>query len=244
MATVNELHFIFSMLWEVPCVFSWKRLKRNLNIFTDLTVFVFFLQVADEYLAPDVLSTIKEMKVANFRRVPKMWIYGMAQPTSEVQLLTVTDETLLSAGVLSGDTSDVFEDLVLFNVQSHSSCRCASVLRQAAGAVLAYLTDEKRKHSSVLWVNLQDELVLEANGQIFCPREPGCVDQHVRVLPSQAHEIEVRNCVIYLQYNNRVTLLILRMIFTSMSLDNQFVCDDVEIGDGSERRTGGESEVA
>uniref|UniRef100_A0A8C2K2M6 Phosphatase domain containing paladin 1a n=1 Tax=Cyprinus carpio TaxID=7962 RepID=A0A8C2K2M6_CYPCA len=86
---------------------------------------VLYFQVADEYLAPDVLSTIKQMKVANFRRVPKMSIYGMAQPTSE-----------------------------------------------ATGAVLEYLTDEKRKHSSVLWVNLQDELVLEANGQIFCPREP------------------------------------------------------------------------
>uniref|UniRef100_A0A672PFY0 Paladin-like n=1 Tax=Sinocyclocheilus grahami TaxID=75366 RepID=A0A672PFY0_SINGR len=82
-------------------------------------------RVADEYLAPDVLSTIKQMKVANFRRVPKMSIYGMAQPTSE-----------------------------------------------ATAAVLEYLTDEKRKHSSVLWVNLQDELVVEANGQIFCPREP------------------------------------------------------------------------
>uniref|UniRef100_A0A673GZH2 Paladin-like n=1 Tax=Sinocyclocheilus rhinocerous TaxID=307959 RepID=A0A673GZH2_9TELE len=81
-------------------------------------------RVADEYLAPDVLSTIKQMKVANFRRVPKMSIYGMAQPTSE-----------------------------------------------ATGAVLEYLTDEKRKHSSVLWVNLQDELVVEANGQIFSLKE-------------------------------------------------------------------------
>ncbi|XP_016368899.1 paladin-like [Sinocyclocheilus rhinocerous] len=99
--------------------------------------------VADEYLAPDVLSTIKQMKVANFRRVPKMSIYGMAQPTSE-----------------------------------------------ATGAVLEYLTDEKRKHSSVLWVNLQDELVVEANGQIFCPREPTRVDQHICVLSSQTHQIE------------------------------------------------------
>ncbi|KAI1886847.1 hypothetical protein AGOR_G00200010 [Albula goreensis] len=39
--------------------------------------------VANEFLAPDVLSTVKEMKVANFRRVPKMSVYGMAQPTSE-----------------------------------------------------------------------------------------------------------------------------------------------------------------
>ncbi len=63
---------------------------------------------------------------------------------------------------------------------------------QATGAVLAYLTDEKRKHSSVLWVSLQDELVLEANGQIFCPREPTRVDQHICVLSSQTHEIQVR----------------------------------------------------
>uniref|UniRef100_A0A8C2TD83 Phosphatase domain containing paladin 1 n=1 Tax=Coturnix japonica TaxID=93934 RepID=A0A8C2TD83_COTJA len=32
---------------------------------------------------PDVLSTVKEMSVANFRRVPKMPIYGTAQPSSK-----------------------------------------------------------------------------------------------------------------------------------------------------------------
>uniref|UniRef100_A0A672YNH5 Paladin n=1 Tax=Sphaeramia orbicularis TaxID=375764 RepID=A0A672YNH5_9TELE len=67
-------------------------------------------------LPPDVLSTVKEMKAANFRRVPKMPVYGMSQPTSE-----------------------------------------------ATAAVLAHLTDEKRKHSHVLWVNLQEELVMEGN---------------------------------------------------------------------------------
>ncbi|XP_030195539.1 paladin isoform X2 [Gadus morhua] len=92
--------------------------------------------VADEYLAPDVLSTVKEMKVANFRRVAKMPVYGMAQPTSE-----------------------------------------------ATAAVLAHLTDEKRKHSTVLWVNLQEELVLEANGQVFTPRETSSLEQHI-ALPS------------------------------------------------------------
>uniref|UniRef100_G3NCI0 Paladin n=1 Tax=Gasterosteus aculeatus aculeatus TaxID=481459 RepID=G3NCI0_GASAC len=85
-------------------------------------------------LAPDVLSTVKEMKAANFRRVPKMPIYGMAQPTSE-----------------------------------------------ATGAVLAHLTDEKRKHGHVLWVNLQEELVLEGNGQILTPREPSCPDHCLTV---------------------------------------------------------------
>ncbi|KAG7261029.1 hypothetical protein CRUP_001372 [Coryphaenoides rupestris] len=92
--------------------------------------------VADEYLAPDVLSTLKEMKVANFRRVAKMPVYGMAQPTSE-----------------------------------------------ATAVVLAHLTDEKRKHRQVLWVNLQEELVLEGNGQVFTPREPSSLEQHIP-LPS------------------------------------------------------------
>ncbi|KAG7492755.1 hypothetical protein MATL_G00018120 [Megalops atlanticus] len=99
--------------------------------------------VASEFLAPDVLSTVKEMKVANFRRVPKMPVYGMAQPTSE-----------------------------------------------ATGAVLAYLTDEKRKHSHVLWVNLQEELVLEGNGQVFTPREPSCLEQHIPVLAGDSQQIE------------------------------------------------------
>ncbi|CAN9509154.1 unnamed protein product [Ophioblennius macclurei] len=97
--------------------------------------------VADEYLAPDVLSTVKEMKAVNFRRVPKMPVYGVAQPTSE-----------------------------------------------ATGAVLAHLTDEKRKHSHVLWVNLQEELVVEGNGQIFTLREPSCLDQHIPVPSSDVLE--------------------------------------------------------
>lgn len=48
-----------------------------------------YAQVADECLAPDVLSTVKEMKAINFRRVPKMPVYGMAQPTSEVDTLLI-----------------------------------------------------------------------------------------------------------------------------------------------------------
>ncbi|KAK1881035.1 Paladin [Dissostichus eleginoides] len=74
--------------------------------------------VAGECLAPDVLSTVKEMKAVNFRRVPKMPVYGMAQPTSE------------------------------------------------------------------------EELVLEANGQIFTPREPSCLDQHIPVPSSDPQLIE------------------------------------------------------
>uniref|UniRef100_A0A8K9XS19 Paladin n=1 Tax=Oncorhynchus mykiss TaxID=8022 RepID=A0A8K9XS19_ONCMY len=96
------------------------------------------------YLSPDILSTVKEMKVANFRRVPKMPVYGMSQPTSE-----------------------------------------------ATGAVLTHLTDEKRKYSHVLWVNLQEELVLEGNGQIFTPREPSCMGQHIPVPATDPTQIEV-----------------------------------------------------
>ncbi|KAM9558157.1 paladin isoform 2-T8 [Salvelinus alpinus] len=99
--------------------------------------------VAHEYLSPDILSTVKEMKVANFRRVPKMPVYGMSQPTSE-----------------------------------------------ATGAVLTHLTDEKRKYSHVLWVNLQEELVLEGNGQVFTPREPSCLEQHIPVPATDPTQIE------------------------------------------------------
>ncbi|KAK3559905.1 hypothetical protein QTP86_026418, partial [Hemibagrus guttatus] len=103
--------------------------------------------VSDEFLAPDVLLTVKEMKVANFRRVSKMPIYGMAQPTAE-----------------------------------------------AVGVVLSYLTDEKRRYSAVLWVCVQDEPVLECNGQIFCPREPTCPEQHISLYGTPAEEIEELEC--------------------------------------------------
>ncbi|XP_060795109.1 paladin isoform X2 [Neoarius graeffei] len=103
--------------------------------------------VADEFLVSDVLLTVKEMKVANFRRVSKMPIYGMAQPTAE-----------------------------------------------AVGVVLSYLADERRGYSVVLWVCVQDELVLECNGQIFCPREPSCPEQHISLDSASAQEIEELEC--------------------------------------------------
>ncbi|XP_040831826.1 paladin isoform X1 [Ochotona curzoniae] len=36
---------------------------------------------ADDLVSPDALSTVREMDVANFRRVPRLSIYGMAQPS-------------------------------------------------------------------------------------------------------------------------------------------------------------------
>ncbi|XP_021115215.1 paladin isoform X2 [Heterocephalus glaber] len=38
---------------------------------------------ADDLVSPDALSTVREMDVANFRRVPRMPIYGMAQPSAK-----------------------------------------------------------------------------------------------------------------------------------------------------------------
>uniref|UniRef100_A0A493TCB8 Paladin n=1 Tax=Anas platyrhynchos platyrhynchos TaxID=8840 RepID=A0A493TCB8_ANAPP len=99
--------------------------------------------VADERFCPDVLSTVKEMSVANFRRVPKMPIYGTAQPSSKT-----------------------------------------------LGSVLRYLTDAKRKHSRILWVNLREEVVLEGNEQVYTLREPGSLDELVPVPASTPEQLE------------------------------------------------------
>lgn len=131
------------------CSHAWVyRLLSNLNQSelrapADLITKGARVLVVNECIAPDVLSTMKELKVANFRRVPKMPIFGMAQPTAE-----------------------------------------------GVSAVLSYLSDEKRQYSVVLWVNLQDELVLECNGQIYCPREPTCSDQHISLHGAPAHDIQ------------------------------------------------------
>ncbi|XP_041424761.1 paladin isoform X3 [Xenopus laevis] len=71
------------------CTQPWiYRLQANLNL-SELTLSGEFITkgtrvlVLDDRFSPDVLSTLKEMNVANFRRVPKMPIYGTAQPNSK-----------------------------------------------------------------------------------------------------------------------------------------------------------------
>ncbi|KAA0718042.1 Paladin [Triplophysa tibetana] len=103
--------------------------------------------VSSEFLVTDLLSTAKEMKVANFRRVSKMALYGAGQPCSE-----------------------------------------------ALSVVLSYLTDHRRGHSGVLWINLQEELAVEGNGQMFTPREPGYLEEPISVWvqhPRQLQELEL-----------------------------------------------------
>ncbi|NXE47896.1 PALD protein, partial [Casuarius casuarius] len=124
------------------------RLQANMNV-SELTVTAELVTkgtrvlVADERFSPDVLSTVKEMSVANFRRVPKMSVYGTAQPSSKT-----------------------------------------------LGSVLRYLTDAKRKHSHILWINLREEVVLEGNEQIYTLREPGNLEQLITVPVSSPEQLE------------------------------------------------------
>lgn len=83
------------------------------------------------------------------------------------------------------------------------------------GVVLSYLVDERRRYSAVLWVCVQDELVLECNGQIFCPREPTCPEQHISLYSASAQEIEVQ-----IHINTAGSLLLLLLLVFSV----QCVC--------------------
>lgn len=65
------------------------------------------------------------------------------------------------------------------------------ILFQAVSIVLSYLTDERRRHSSIVWVNLQEELIVEGNGQMFTSREPGCLEQPIPVYVQNPQEHEV-----------------------------------------------------
>ncbi|KAM9326936.1 paladin [Gastrophryne carolinensis] len=71
------------------CTHPWiYRLQASMNL-SELTVSGELITkgtrvlVSDDRFSPDVLSTVKEMHVANFRRVPKVAIYGTAQPSSK-----------------------------------------------------------------------------------------------------------------------------------------------------------------
>ena len=70
------------------------------------------------------------------------------------------------------------------------SVMTALPLSQALSAVLSYLT-EQRKHAHLLWVNLQEELVVEGNGQVFIPREPTCLEKPIRVCTQNPHQLQV-----------------------------------------------------
>ncbi|XP_036784619.2 paladin isoform X3 [Manis pentadactyla] len=62
-----------------------QRALRSLERYFYLILFNYYLheQGADDLVSPDALSTVREMDVANFRRVPRMPIYGTAQPSAK-----------------------------------------------------------------------------------------------------------------------------------------------------------------
>ena len=123
-------------------------------------------QGADDLISLDALSTIREMDVANFRRVARMPIYGTAQPSAKVT-------TPAGRGPFVGRWEgrvERFADLLLS--------------RQALGSILAYLADAKRKLQQVVWVNLREEAVLECDGHTHSLRGP--------VPPMTADGLEVR----------------------------------------------------
>lgn len=47
-------------------------------------IIIIVLQVADEYIGLDVLGSHMDVKSSNFRRVPGLPIYGVAQTSREV----------------------------------------------------------------------------------------------------------------------------------------------------------------
>ncbi|XP_009953447.1 PREDICTED: LOW QUALITY PROTEIN: paladin [Leptosomus discolor] len=117
--------------------------SSELTVMADLITKGMRVLVVDERFCPDVLSTAKEMSVANFRRVPKMPIYGTAQPSSKT-----------------------------------------------LGSVLQYLTDAKRKHSHIVWVNLREEAILEGNEHIYTLREPGRLEELIPVPTASPQQLE------------------------------------------------------
>lgn len=84
---------------------------------------------------------------------------------------------------------------LLLSVKSNKkiikACLCPF---QALAVVMSYLTDQRRGHSTILWLNLQEELVLEANGQMFTPREPGCLEQPIPVCVQDPLQLQVQFC--------------------------------------------------
>lgn len=71
------------VLVSIPC----PTILDNLIHSCCFTEFV-MVQVADDYLGLDVLSSHMDVKTSNFRRVPGLPVYGMAQPSREVRLIT------------------------------------------------------------------------------------------------------------------------------------------------------------
>ncbi|XP_067838355.1 paladin-like isoform X3 [Heptranchias perlo] len=99
--------------------------------------------LADESMDLDEMSSLKQMKVANYRKVSKMPVCGMAQPSPE--------------GLVH---------------------------------ILSYLTDDCRKFTRVLCLNLREEAVLEGDGQIYSLRELNNLQREIIIPAATVEQLE------------------------------------------------------
>ncbi|TSK22756.1 Paladin [Bagarius yarrelli] len=128
------------------------------------------------------------------------WIYRLLGSMNRSELLApaslVTEGTriLVASEYLATDVLGTNKEMRVPNfrrVLKTSVYGMAQPNSEAVSTVLSYLTDERRKHSRILWVNLQEELILEGNGQMLTTREPGRLEQPIQVCVqnSQQHEM-------------------------------------------------------
>ncbi|GCB68490.1 hypothetical protein scyTo_0008238 [Scyliorhinus torazame] len=100
-------------------------------------------QLADESLDLDEMSSLRQMKVANYRKVSKMPVCGMAQPNPE-----------------------------------------------GLAHILSYLTDDRRKFTRVLCLNLREEAVLEGDGKIYSLRKVNNLQQEIIIPAATVEQLE------------------------------------------------------
>ncbi|KAI4874210.1 hypothetical protein NFI96_030408 [Prochilodus magdalenae] len=133
------------------------------------------------------------------------WIYRLlgsmnrSELSAPASLITDGSRILVSSDYLAPDLLGTAKGMKVSNfrrVLKTAVYGMAQPSSEALSAVLSYLMDEKRKHSSMLWVNLQEELVLEGNGQMFTPREPGYVEQQIPVCVQNTQQLEVLEAAI------------------------------------------------
>uniref|UniRef100_UPI00398F4681 paladin-like n=1 Tax=Pristiophorus japonicus TaxID=55135 RepID=UPI00398F4681 len=103
----------------------------------------FCVLLADESLDLDEMSSLRQMKVANYRKVSKMPVCGTAQPNPE--------------GLV---------------------------------CILSYLTDDCRKFTRVLCLNLREEAVLEGDGQFYSLRKVNNLQQEIIIPAATVEQLE------------------------------------------------------
>ncbi|XP_059501011.1 paladin-like [Stegostoma tigrinum] len=126
-------------LYRLLAAMSRLEMKTPANLISGRHCVLF----ADESLDLDEMSSLRQMKVANYRKVSKMPVCGMAQPNPE--------------GLVH---------------------------------VLSYLTDDCRKFTRVLCLNLREEAVLEGDGKMYSLREVNNLQQEIIIPVTTVEQLE------------------------------------------------------